>query len=279
MENLYHTVSFKSGKLITQTYSTSFSIAVSMLSHRMRKAIYSIYGFVRLADEIVDTFLTYNQKELLDRFEEELYHALKEGLSMNPVIHAFVVTVNQYSIPRQHIQAFLTSMRDDLHKKEYSISGELNHYIYGSAEVVGLMCLRVFVNGNTRQYEELEEPARKLGAAFQKVNFLRDLKADMEQLNRTYFSKCENGTFDEAIKHELIEDIEQDFAAALPGIKALPGKSKIAVWVAYLYYRQLLRKLKITPAREIMHTRIRVKDSMKLFLFFRAYVSYKLSLI
>ena len=279
MKNLYAQVAFQTSELITRRYSTSFSAAVRLLSPDMRKAIYSIYGFVRLADEIVDSFVENDREQLLARLEADFHEALSSGISINPVLYAFALTVKRYGIPQKHIEAFLNSMKADLVKNEYHSPSETDEYIYGSAGVVGLMCLRVFVNGQPQLYDELEQPAMKLGYAFQKVNFLRDLKADLEQLDRSYFAGFNIQSFDESAKAALISDIENDFLAAKAGIPRLPGRTKIAVLLAWLYYRQLLRKLKHTPAEKIIKTRIRVSDTRKYLLFVRAWLSYSLRMI
>ena len=279
MDTLYNKISFKTSRIITKNYSTSFYTAVSMLAPELRSAIHGIYGFVRLADEIVDTFLESDQEHLINKFEEELKYALKNGISMNPALHSFVLTVRKYQIPELHIYAFLKSMRADLRKNIYDNSAETSEYIYGSAEVVGLMCLKVFVEGNPEKYAELEESARKLGSAFQKVNFLRDLKADTVELNRTYFAEMKHNEFNEEVKTKLIKEIEFEFKEARKGILKLPNTSKIAVYLAFLYYNKLLRKLKKTPAKRILSARVRVNNTTKFALYFKAYTSYKLNLI
>ncbi|TNF42726.1 MAG: phytoene/squalene synthase family protein, partial [Bacteroidetes bacterium] len=245
----------------------------------MQNAIYSIYGFVRFADEIVDTFHQNNKKHLLGKFENDLKEALDEGLSLNPVLHSFVLTIKKYNIDYELIDAFLWSMKADLNKQNYNNQSELNEYIYGSADVVGLMCLKVFVNGNQNLYNDLKSPAIKLGSAFQKVNFLRDLKADTEGLNRTYFHQLKAGQFSNAVKQEIIANIEADFTEAKKGIEKLPGKSKLAVYIAYSYYNNLLKKLKSTPAEKIVSTRIRISDSRKILILLKAYLKYNLGLI
>lgn len=275
MEKLYHNIAFNTSAMVTKTYSTSFSIAVRMLPSEQRRAIYSIYGFVRFADEIVDTFLDRKQEDLLNNFQRELQEAFTYGISMNPVLHAFVLTVNKYKIPQKHIEAFMKSMRIDLSKQDYHTEKETQEYIHGSAEVVGLMCLKVFVDGHEHDYHTLEEPAMKLGSAFQRVNFLRDLKVDKEKLHRTYFADLTHSELNEAVKSHLVEDIESDFKEAKKGIRRLPGRSRFAVLVAYLYYIQLLRKLKHTPARRIMNERIRVNGFRKGLLLINAYILYK----
>ena len=279
MDTLYNKISYKTSRLVTKAYSTSFSIAIGMLSPEKQKAIFSIYGFVRFADEIVDTFLSGNQKHLLDSFIRDLNDALKEGISMNPVLHSFVLTLNRYEIPESYIRSFLKSMRLDLEKKEYKNTAETDEYIYGSAEVVGLMCLKVFLDGNHELYKELEKPAMKLGSAFQKVNFLRDLKSDYEKLNRRYFADFRKESFDENAKLKLIHDIENDFNASISGIRKLPGKSRFAVLVAYYYYKKLIRILQNTPAKKIINTRIRVNNGMKFILLIKAYFAYVLNII
>jgi 15-cis-phytoene synthase len=277
--DLFSEVAFKTSKIVTKTYSTSFSLAVSMLVKEMQDAINSIYGFVRFADEIVDTFHQNNKKHLLEKFEDDLKDALNEGLSLNPVLHSFALTIKKYNIDSDFIDAFLSSMKADLNKQNYNTQNELNEYIYGSADVVGLMCLKVFVNGDQNQFNNLKVPAIKLGSAFQKVNFLRDLKADIEGLNRTYFHQLNSGCFNESAKHEIIANIELDFKEAKKGIEKLPGKSKLAVYIAFSYYNNLLKKLKKTPAEKIVSARIRISDSKKVLILIKAYLKYKLGLI
>ena len=277
--NLYNEISFTTSKLITKKYSTSFSIAVGSLPDEMRQAIYSIYGLVRLADEIVDTFHESDQEFLLNDFEKEYYKTLQQGISMNPVLNSFGITVAKYEFPHELVDSFLKSMKADLSKQVYETNSELDNYIHGSANVVGLMSLLVFLDGDKQRYNQLKEPAMKLGSAFQKVNFLRDLKADSHGLNRLYFPDVEIDSFSEEVKGQLIADIENDFDEAEKGIKELPGKSKLAVYIAFVYYKKLLQKLKQTPADEIVKTRIRVPDSIKFVLFAKANVKYKLNLI
>ena len=268
--SLYDQVSFKVSKLVTRSYSTSFSIAVSFLDDDIQQAIYSIYGFVRCADEIVDSFLEHNKEALLDKFEEDYYEAQKSGVSLNMVLHAFQLTVKKYRIPEELINAFLSSMRADLFKTKYRTKDELANYIYGSADVVGLMCLVVFTNGDLALFESLKQPAMRLGSAFQKVNFLRDLKSDTECLDRQYFPEMVNGVFDDKIKDTIIEDIESDFLSARKGIVALPDNSRVAVLIAFYYYRQLVRKIKKTPAHQLLATRIRISGALKMALIVNA---------
>lgn len=276
---LYNKVSFGTSKLVTKTYSTSFSAAVNCLEKDIETAIYSIYGFVRLADEIVDSFHEVNQKTLFDHLKKDYSLALEQGISINPILQSFALTVKKYNIPSHLIEAFMKSMKADLNKQIYATNSELDEYIYGSADVVGLMCLMVFVNGDQEQYNKLEKPAMKLGTAFQKVNFLRDLKEDMQKLTRSYFPELKDTNLDETSKNKLIADIESDFREAKIGIYELPGRSKLAVYIAYEYYSELLRKLKKTPAHKIMQTRIRVADPIKFLLLVKAYSKYQLNII
>lgn len=276
---LYDNISLKISKIVTTSYSTSFSMATEMLDKKHRDAIYSIYGFVRFADEIVDTFHEFNKKELLDKFEFDLKDALKQGISLNPILHSFQMIVKEYEIPYQYIDAFLTSMKYDLNKKLYENKLEAETYIYGSADVVGLMCLRVFTDGNEVHFNELKKPAMKLGSAFQKVNFLRDLKNDTEKLGRTYFPDLVIGEFNEEIKLKIIEDIEADFKEAFQGIIQLPKSSRVAVLSAYYYYLELLLKMKNIPAKEIMVSRVRISDFRKISLLIKAKVLYKLNMV
>jgi phytoene/squalene synthetase len=242
----------------------------------MRKAIYSIYGFVRLADEIVDTFHTYDKRKLLTDFENDYYKAYNDGISLNPVLNAFQITVKKYNIQDDLIQAFLKSMKADLYKNGSYSKTELDDYIFGSAEAVGLMCLCVFVGGNVTLYKELKNPAMKLGSAFQKVNFLRDLKSDINDLDRSYFPDFEISTFNNAIKDRLINDIEADFNTSLSGITQLPKEAKLPVLIAYFYYLNLLKKISQTPAEKLIKTRIRVNDFKKFLLLVKAYMAVKL---
>lgn len=238
-------------------------MATGMLDKKHRDAIYAIYGFVRFADEIVDTFHEFNKKELLNKFESDLEDALAQGISLNPILHSFQIVVKEYGIPYQYIDAFLTSMKYDLDKKNYENKLEADTYIYGSADVVGLMCLRVFTDGDEVYFNKLKKPAMKLGSAFQKVNFLRDLKNDTEDLGRIYFPNLVNGEFNEASKQTIIKDIEADFREAFEGIKQLPKSTRVAVLSAYYYYLELLLKIKNIPAKEIMISRVRISDSRK----------------
>ena len=279
MKSLFDTVSFECSKNVTKSYSTSFSTAVKMLSPSIRQDIYNIYGFVRFADEIVDSFHDYNKEDLFELFENDLKLALQNKISLNPVLNSFQHTVHNYNIPNELIQAFMKSMKMDLVKNKYATFAEYNEYIYGSADVVGLMCLKVFVNGDQEKYNQLEQSAMRLGSAFQKVNFLRDLKADYEDLNRTYFPNTDLSQLDEQSKNEIIKEIEADFDAGYKGIVQLPIEAKFGVYTAYIYYKKLLTKLKKTPSVEIKNTRVRVSDYQKIGLLARCYVNYRLNII
>jgi len=280
MKELFDQVSFDTSKLVTKKYSTSFSLAVKMLSPTIRSAIYNIYGFVRFADEIVDTFHDYKKEELLDDFEKEYYKALENGISLNPILNSFQVTVKRYNITDDLVKSFLKSMRADLSKTAYETQEEYNEYIYGSADVVGLMCLKVFVDGDDEKYNELKNAAMRLGSAFQKVNFLRDLKDDFELLNRSYFPNVDLTSLDTESKDIIIQEIEDDFDFAFNhGILKLPVEAKFGVYMAYRYYRRLLKKLNSVPSSEIIETRVRISDPMKINLLARSYVKYKLNMI
>ncbi|MBS7787415.1 phytoene/squalene synthase family protein [Flavobacterium sp. CYK-55] len=279
MKALFDTVSHQCSRAVTKTYSTSFSTAVQLLAPSIRQDVYNIYGFVRLADEIVDSFHDYDKPALFAQFEVDLENALKQKISLNPVLNAFQYTVHKYDIPHELIDAFMKSMKADLTKTVYQSQAEYEDYIYGSADVVGLMCLKVFVKGNNQKYNELKASAMKLGSAFQKVNFLRDLKADFEQLNRTYFPNTDLTELNEQAKQQIIEEIEADFKAGYEGIVLLPLEAKLGVYTAYVYYKKLLAKLKQTPSTQIKQTRIRVPDYEKYGLFAKCYLSYKLKFI
>lgn len=279
MKSIFDHVSFECSKLVTKSYSTSFSSAVKMLAPSIREDIYNIYGFVRFADEIVDSFHEYDKELLFELFDLDLEKALQNKISLNPILNSFQHTVNRYEIPKDLIDAFMKSMKQDLYKKEYQTTAEYQEYIYGSADVVGLMCLKVFVKGNEALYEELKQSAMRLGSAFQKVNFLRDLKADFEDLNRTYFPNTNLNQLDETSKQEIIAEIESDFAAGFVGIQKLPIEAKFGVYTAYIYYKKLLSKLKKTPSLEIKNTRIRVPDYEKAGLLAKCYLNYQLNII
>ena len=279
MKKLFDSVSENCSKSVTQSYSTSFSMATKMLDVSIRNHIYNIYGFVRFADEIVDSFHDYPKEELLNRFEEDLYFSLKNKISLNPILNSFQKTVNVFSIDKTLIASFLRSMRWDLDKKVYKTEEDYKDYIYGSADVVGLMCLKVFVKGDNTKYEELKPSAMALGSAFQKVNFLRDLKNDYQELDRTYFPNVNFNNFDEDSKQSIIDDIEKDFEFALKGIFKLPDEARFGVYTAYKYYNKLLMKLKRTPSDRIQNKRIRVPNYQKITVFARSYLKYRLNLL
>lgn len=279
MKSIFDEVSSKCSKVVTKTYSTSFSMATKMLAKSIRQDIYNIYGFVRLADEIVDSFHNYPKEKLFKNFEMDLNNALKNKISLNPILNSFQFTYHRFNIDRELVDSFMNSMRQDLYKTNYKTQEEYRKYIYGSADVVGLMCLKVFVKGNNEKYTYLKEFAESLGSAFQKVNFLRDLKADHDNLNRTYFPNTDLDNLDEISKINIILDIEKDFSNGLKGIKMLPIEAKFGVFMAYRYYCQLLKKLKKTPALEIKNTRIRVPNYKKFELLTRSFVKYHLNLL
>jgi len=279
MKAIFDKVSFECSKNVTKSYSTSFASAVKMLSPSIRQDIYNIYGFVRFADEIVDSFHDYDKEKLFNLFQDDLRKALKNKISLNPILNSFQHTVTHYDIPMDLIEAFMKSMKQDLVKTEYKTKEEYQDYIYGSADVVGLMCLKVFVKGDDEKYESLKDSAMKLGSAFQKVNFLRDLKADFEDLNRTYFPNANLSQLDEVSKKQIIDEIEADFMAGYEGIVKLPLEAKFGVYMAYVYYKKLLSKLKNTPSAEIKNTRIRVPDYQKFGLFAKSYLTYRLNFI
>jgi phytoene/squalene synthetase len=269
MIDLYHKISVDASKNVTQLYSTSFSMGIKLLDKNIHDAIFSIYGFVRLADEIVDTFHDYPKSEMLQEFKEDTYKALDRKISVNPILHAFQMVVNKYSIDRDLIDKFLLSMEQDLNDIQYSSDG-YKEYIVGSAEVVGLMCLKVFVNGDNDLYFNLEEPARKLGAAFQKINFLRDVKADYQELGRTYFPGVDLEKFTPDEKLKIEEDIQDDFECALEGIIKLPSSSRLGVYVAYRYYFSLFKKIKRVSSDRLMEERIRVPNTKKILITFKS---------
>lgn len=279
MKELFDSVSSECSKVVTNSYSTSFSLATRMLSSSIRTHIYNIYGFVRFADEIVDTFHSYNKMELFNRFEESLYLAISNKISLNPILNSFQMTVNLYHIDIDYIKSFMTSMRWDLSKKTYKTEKEYKDYIYGSADVVGLMCLKVFVKGDKRLFEKLKKPAMHLGSAFQKVNFLRDLKSDTENLNRLYFPDVNIDSFDEYSKSKIINEIKEDFKQGKTGIFQLPNESKFGVYTAYKYYLRLLKKLKKTPSTEIKSKRIRVANYQKADVLARSFIRYQFNLL
>ena len=274
----FYKVSARCSEVTTTGYSTSFSSAIRLLHHDMRQPIFNIYGFVRFTDEIVDTFHDYDKTTLLAEFKKETYTAIDRGISLNPILQSFQQTVNAYSIDHQLIEAFFRSMEMDLAQKTYDTKN-FNEYVYGSAEVVGLMCLYVFCEGKRDLYERLKTPARALGAAFQKVNFLRDIKADYNGLSRMYFPGCDFNNFTDGDKKEIEADIYKDFKQAYSGIVKLPLKSRFGVYVAYKYYLSLFKKItSLEPAR-VLETRIRIPDYKKAMIILRAGVKNHLGLI
>jgi phytoene/squalene synthetase len=279
LKELFDIVSKKCSKSVTETYSTSFSLATRMLGPAIRQDLYNIYGFVRFADEIVDSFHDYDKEVLLNRFENDLNEALLDGISLNPILNSFQKTVHKYEIDRELINTFMESMRLDLTKNIYTTTEEFNDYIYGSADVVGLMCLKVFVKGDIDKYNQLKVFAMNLGSAFQKVNFLRDLKEDYENLSRSYFPNTNLNALDEDSKAAIIKEIEENFSQGYQGILQLPHDSKLGVFVAYRYYKRLLKKLQQTPATEIKNARIRIPNVEKIGLLTHSYVKYQLNLV
>jgi phytoene/squalene synthetase len=278
MKSLYDKSGLDCCKKITTNYSTSFSLAIKMLSPEIQNDIYAIYGFVRLADEIVDTFEGYNQEKLLNDFETEYYKALEDKISLNPVLNAFQEVVLRNNI-QDLVLPFLKSMRMDLHKTKYATQKEYEDYIYGSADVVGLMCLKVFVSGDENEYEKLKYSAMKLGSAFQKVNFLRDLNHDFNTLGRTYFPglNFKNLSLDD--KTKIIQEIELDFEEALVGVKLLPKSARFGVFTAYKYYINLLYKIKKTHYTELLKKRIRIDNFSKMWIMSKSYVRYQLNML
>lgn len=278
MKQLFDDISLEASKIVTKSYSTSFSLGILFLDKNIRRHIYSIYGFVRLADEIVDSFENYNQEYLLGQFEYDLHNAFLNKISLNPILNSFQNTYNQFNIGKDLTDKFMASMAMDLDKKEYNKSS-YEEYILGSAEVVGLMCLKVFLNGDNEKYEELKPYAMRLGAAFQKINFLRDLKADYEDLGRSYFPNLDIVNFDAKQKTIIEDEIEEDFKVALMGIKKLPKTSRQGVYLAYLYYQKLFLKIKKTPAQKILLERIRIPNLKKIVLMLQSIIRYKTNLL
>lgn len=279
MDPIYTQTAFEISKIITKNYSTSFYSATNLLDKSIREDICGIYGFVRLADEIVDTFSPYDQKALFNRFEADYAACRHSGFSINPILYAFQCVVSKYGIPDELVDSFIRSMRADLTKKIYKSTEETREYIYGSAESVGLMCLKVFVNGDNEEYERLQAPAQKLGSAFQKVNFLRDMRQDIEVLDRCYFPGVNRQNFDEFHKQAIIKEIEEEFAEAYEGIRQLPPNCRAGVYTAYVYYTKLLDKIKRTPAPKLISKRIRISDISKMKLMMQTVLMTKAGLI
>lgn len=278
MIKLFHQVSQECSRITTELYSTSFSSSIRLLHKDLRTPVFNIYGFVRFADEIVDTFHEFDKELLLAEFKKDTYTAIDKKISLNPILNSFQLTVNEFKIDHQLIDAFLLSMEMDLGKKQYDKSG-YEEYIYGSAEVVGLMCLYVFCNGDQSSYEHLKPFACSLGSAFQKVNFLRDLKADFEGLDRMYFPGCDFGNFTQEDKLKIEEDIQKDFDHAYEGILQLPLKAKFGVYVAYKYYLSLFKKIKKLQPSKILDSRVRIPDHGKIFILAKAGIRSQLNLL
>ena len=279
MKKLFDQVSENCSKVVTESYSTSFTFATKMLDSSIRQDIYNIYGFVRFADEIVDSFHDFDKQDLLNLFELDLKKSIKDKISLNPILNSFQKTFNKYEIDYKLVNSFLKSMKWDLNKKQYLNKEEFNEYVYGSADVVGLMCLKVFVKGNQKQYNELKPYAMSLGSAFQKVNFLRDLKADHDGLNRSYFPNLNIEKFDEESKKIILNEINKDFSHALKGIFLLPSSARFGVYTAYKYYLKLLNKLRNTNPLKIKSTRIRVPNYQKINVLARSYIRYRLNIL
>jgi phytoene/squalene synthetase len=278
MMQLFNQTTFGCSKLITEQYSTSFTLGIKTLDKKYHLPVYAVYGFVRYADEIVDTFHDFDKKSLLSQFKSDTYRAIAEKISLNPVLHSFQSVVNEYGIERELIDAFLKSMEMDLYFSDYQEDG-YNEYIYGSAEVVGLMCLRIFCEGDNEKYLRLREPARRLGAAFQKVNFLRDMKSDYDERGRTYFPGVDFTDFSKDAKQLIEEDIQADFDAALEGILKLPAGARKGVYLAYIYYTTLFKKIKKLPASRILQERVRVPDGKKIALLLGTYFRSSLNFL
>lgn len=278
MKEIFDKLSVQCSKMITKRYSTSFSLGIYFLSESIRGPIYSIYGFVRLADEIVDSFHDYDKAVLLSRFKRDCYEAIEEGISMNPVLNAFQEVVNTYQIDHELIELFLQSMEMDL-KQEHYTPEKYDQYILGSAQVVGLMCLQVFTGGDKAQYEKLKDAAMKLGSAFQKVNFLRDVNADYYTLSRTYFPNVDLAAFSNMEKKIIEQEIETEFEQALTGIRELPASARNGVYLAYVYYRKLFNKIKSKTAESVMSGRIRISNAHKFGLMFNSILRYSTNTI
>ncbi len=276
--DLYSNTSLGCSKIFTTEYSTSFSKAVSMLHPSIQNDIYAIYGFVRIADEIVDTLHNHPKWEMLADFRKQAYQSIEQKIRTNPRLNSFQLVVNKYNVSHDLIESFLESMRMDLEQLEHN-DESYKQYIYGSAEVVGLMCLKVFCNGNQKLYDELTQPARSLGEAFQKVNFLRDLKADFEELGRIYFPSVDFSNFSDDEKRKIEDDIEADLQKSLEGIRKLPSKAKLGVYIAYVYFRALLHRIKRVKAAKLMNHRIRVSDPMKFLLMLKARMAVALGVV
>lgn len=276
--DLYTKTTLKCSQLITEHYSTSFTLGIKTLNRKFHLPVYAVYGYVRYADEIVDTFHEHDKATLLSRFKEDTYRAIEERVSLNPVLHAFQLIVNKYKIEQELIEAFLVSMEMDLNKEVYD-QDTYEQYIFGSAEVVGLMCLRIFCEGDGAMYDALKPSAQKLGAAFQKVNFLRDIKSDFKDRGRVYFPGVDFSGFNQQNKELIEADIAADFSEALVGIKKLPKGARAGVYLAYIYYLQLFKKIQTLPASSILSVRIRIPDSKKMFLLTKTMLLHRINLL
>lgn len=278
MKQLFDDISQEMSALTTKRYSTSFSLGISFLNKDLHKPIYSIYGFVRFADEIVDSFHGFDKEALLAEFKTETYKSIDQGISLNPILNSFQWAVNKYGIPLDLIETFLNSMEMDLDNYVYD-EASYEQYILGSAEVVGLMCLKVFVKGDETEYEKLKPAAMKLGSAFQKINFLRDLKADYQELGRTYFPGIDMREFNTTVKKEIEADIEKDFKAGYEGILKLPKEARFGVYMAYKYYFKLFKKIKAKSAHSILNERIRIPNYRKVRILFTSYLRHNLNIL
>ncbi len=276
--NLYDRVCAECSVLTTKAYSTSFSLGIRFLGKQLREPIYAIYGYVRFADEIVDTFHHTDKAMLFNRFKTDTDLAIEEKISLNPILHAFQHVYHQYSLDKRHVDLFLQSMEWDLKRADYDRLG-FEQYIVGSAEVVGLMCLKVFADGDQKEYERLQPFAERLGAAFQKINFLRDLKADYEEMGRSYFPNLDMTRFDEKTKQVIEEEIDADFKEAYKGIIELPRSSRLGVYIAYIYYLRLFQKIRSLPSERIMEERIRIPNARKATLFLGSYLRHSFNLL
>lgn len=278
MKRIFDELSYESSKITTKRYSTSFSLGIRFLNSNIHEPIYAIYGFVRFADEIVDSFHGYDKEKLLNDFKKQTFEAIETGISLNPILNSFQHTVNKYQIPHDLIHTFLNSMEMDLNKQVYDRS-KYEEYILGSAEVVGLMCLKIFVNGDEKMYLKLKFEAMKLGSAFQKINFLRDLKDDFKELGRSYFPNVDMTFFNDQVKKDIEKDIAKDFKLGLDGIKKLPKNARFGVYVAYIYYHNLFLKIQAKPAATILKERVRIPNNKKISLLFFSFIKHNLNWI
>jgi len=278
LREIFDDISNQTSRLTTQAYSTSFTMGIRLLHQKFHQPIYNVYGFVRLADEIVDTFLEQDKKQLLDEFKAETHQSIERGISLNPILNAFQNTVNTYNIELELIDTFLDSMYMDLEKIDYD-TNTYEKYILGSAEVVGLMCLRIFTEGDGEEYEKLKPTAMSLGSAFQKVNFLRDIKADSENLGRMYFPDVDKTKFSNVEKQQIEKDILQDFNHAIQGIKQLPNGARLGVYAAYVFYKALFNKIKSTSPQQLLNKRVRISNFNKFVLMVQSYFKHQLNIL